>query len=110
MLIRKGTDLFVGYKESEGQPKIVSFEEVYEHIKANYKDKALSLSENFWKNYNELLNYTAMREIGTLQRIYTEERNTLRTILKVYQLPEDLKQYLQDLLENMKIIELCQDM
>ena len=102
VLIKKGTDLFVGYKEPEGKPKIVSFEDVYEHIKASYQDRPLELSESFWKNYNELLNYTAVREIGTLRRSHAEARSMLRTILREYQLSEDLKQYLQDLLENME--------
>ncbi len=106
VLIKKGTDLFVGYKEPEGKPKIVSFEDVYEHIKASYQDRPLELSESFWKNYNELLNYTAVRvkEIRNLRRSHTEARSMLKTILKdkELKLSEDLKEYLQALLENME--------
>jgi superfamily II DNA/RNA helicase len=53
VFIRKGKDLFVGYKDySERQPKTVSFEEVYEKIKATPETERLKMSKDFWSNYN----------------------------------------------------------
>jgi hypothetical protein len=52
VFIRKGKDLFVGYKDyTEELPKIVSFEEVYEKIKATPNTERLERSKDFWSNY-----------------------------------------------------------
>jgi hypothetical protein len=52
--------LFVGYKDySEKQPKAVSFEEVYEKVKATPETEPLDLSESFWHNYSLALNKEA---------------------------------------------------
>lgn len=52
VFIRKGKDLFVGYKDyAERQPKTVSFEEVYEKIKATPETERLKISKDFWSNY-----------------------------------------------------------
>jgi superfamily II DNA or RNA helicase len=52
VFIRKGKDLFVGYKDyAERQPKTLSFEEVYEKIKATAETKGLKVSKDFWSNY-----------------------------------------------------------
>jgi superfamily II DNA or RNA helicase len=52
VFIRKGKDLFVGYKDyAERQPKIVSFEEIYEKIKATPKTERLKRSKDFQSNY-----------------------------------------------------------
>ena len=60
VFVKKGKDLFVGYKDySEKQPKAVSFEEVYEKIKATPETEPLDLSESFWYNYGLALNKEA---------------------------------------------------
>jgi Txe/YoeB family toxin of Txe-Axe toxin-antitoxin module len=60
VFIRKGKDLFVGYKDyTERQPKIVSFEEVYEKIKATPETKKLEISKDFWNNYKIAFNKEA---------------------------------------------------
>jgi superfamily II DNA/RNA helicase len=60
VFVKKGKDLFVGYKDySEKQPKAVSFEEVYEKIKATPETEPLDLSESFWHNYSLALNKEA---------------------------------------------------
>jgi len=52
VFIRKGKDLFVGYKDyAERQPKTASFEEVYEKIKATVETERLKVSKDFWSNY-----------------------------------------------------------
>jgi len=56
VFVKKGKDLFVGYQNYlEKQPKAVSFEEVFEKIKAKENEEKLPLSENFWKYYHFIL-------------------------------------------------------
>jgi superfamily II DNA or RNA helicase len=56
VFIKKGKDLFVGYKDyAQKLPKAITFEEAYEKIKTNYDEKALPLSEEFWTHYNLVL-------------------------------------------------------
>jgi len=56
VFVKKGKDLFVGYQNySEKQPKAVTFEEVFEKIKAQENEEKLPLSENFWKYYHLIL-------------------------------------------------------
>ncbi|WP_299237634.1 helicase-related protein [Sulfurihydrogenibium sp.] len=60
VFIRKGKDLFVGYKDyAEKQPKTVSFEEVYEKIKATAETERLRVSKDFWANYKIVLDKKA---------------------------------------------------
>jgi hypothetical protein len=60
VFIRKGKDLFVGYKDyTERQPKTVSFEEVYEKIKATPETERLKISKDFWSNYKTVLDKKA---------------------------------------------------
>jgi len=57
VFIKKGEDLFVGYKSyDEKKPRAVSFEDVYEKIVAKPEEKALPLSKDFWENYYIVLN------------------------------------------------------
>jgi len=103
VLIRKGTDLFVGYKDPESEAKIVSFNEVYEHLKADYDTKPLPLSENFWKNYNDILNYNTIKNLkDAFHNSQRQARNVLKSILKHYQLSDELREYVQDLLNNIE--------
>jgi len=56
VFVKKGEDLFVGYKSyEEDKPYAVSFEEVYEKIVATGEDQALPLSKAFWNNYIAVL-------------------------------------------------------
>lgn len=103
ILIKKGLDLFVGYKEPVSDPMILNFEEVYEHLKTKYEDKSLPLSEKFWENYNSILDYTPIKELKySEQNSQLQAKNILKTILKNYQLPEELLTFVKDLLENIE--------
>ncbi len=65
VFVKKGKDLFVGYQNySEKQPKAVTFEEVFEKIRAKEDDKRLPLSENFWKFYHLILESSSFEKRG----------------------------------------------
>jgi superfamily II DNA or RNA helicase len=83
VFIRKGKDLFVGYKDyTERQPKTVSFEEVYEKIKATPETERLKVSKDFWSNY----------EIVFDKKAYTKRKSKPRAIEeKALNLLNDLK-------------------
>ncbi|ACI19140.1 helicase-related protein [Dictyoglomus thermophilum] len=85
VFIKKGKDLFVGYKNyEEKQPKSVTFEEVYEKIIAQKEEKALPLSDNFWTNYNLILDQTAYKKYSTSrgQSIKEKAYNMLNFLLQ----------------------------
>ena len=105
VFVKKGKDLFVGYKNyCEKQPSAVSFEEVYEKIKAVPDTPSLPLSENFWENYYRVFEktaYTRFQQRGN--DLAQKALNLLETILNM----EDkrLKQYrkfISNLLEDVR--------
>ncbi|MGB9811054.1 MAG: helicase-related protein [Dictyoglomus turgidum] len=56
VFVKKGKDLFVGYKNyKDKSPQAVSFEKVYEKIKAEKDEEGLNLSDHFWENYHQIL-------------------------------------------------------
>ena len=63
VFIKKGKDLFVGYQDySVNLPKVASFEEVFEKIKATRETKALKVSEKFWDFYPKLVDKKTYQE------------------------------------------------
>ncbi|MCS7163804.1 MAG: hypothetical protein NZ845_02245 [Thermodesulfovibrio sp.] len=85
VFIRKGKDLFVGYKNhKEKQPIASTFEEVYEKIKADYETSALSLSEFFWINYHQVLDKSAYfrKTLTKSNELSNQAFNPLHSILE----------------------------
>jgi len=83
VFIRKGKDMFVGYKDyKERQPKSISFEEAYEKIKANKGEKSLRLSDKFWKNYEIVLDKDAyIRRRSNSSSLESKALNLLQSLL-----------------------------
>ncbi|MCX8034511.1 MAG: SWF/SNF helicase family protein, partial [Thermodesulfovibrio sp.] len=106
VFIRKGKDLFVGYKNyKEKQPIASTFEEVYEKIKADYETPALSLSENFWSNYHQVLDKSAYfkKTPPKANEISTQAFHLLNSILeKSYEQIIPYRKFISDLLEDIK--------
>ena len=60
VFVKKGKDLFVGYKDyTQKLPIATTFEETYEKIKTTAGEKSLPLSEEFWIHYNMVLDKEA---------------------------------------------------
>jgi len=57
IFIKKGKDLFVSYKDySQKHPIATTFEKVYEKIKCLPDENSLTLSDNFWEHYHQMIN------------------------------------------------------
>jgi superfamily II DNA or RNA helicase len=83
VFIRKGKDLFVGYKDyTEKQPKTVSFEEVYEKIKATPETERLKVSKDFWSNYKIVFDKKAYIKRKPKSRTIEEDALNLLNDLK----------------------------
>ena len=102
VFVRKGKDLFVGYKDYlERQPKVVSFEEVYEKIKATPETEALEVSKSFWENYRIVLNKEAyIRRKASPNDIENKAINLLND-LKNREIGE-LKTFVQSLIKDIR--------
>lgn len=85
VFVKKGEDLFVGYKSyEEDKPHAVSFEEVYEKIVAKVEDQALPLSKAFWNNYIAVLeksNYKPYSNYNS-NKLSNKAINLLKTLLQ----------------------------
>ncbi|MDW7998874.1 MAG: helicase-related protein [Thermodesulfovibrio sp.] len=104
VFIKKGKDLFVGYKNyAEKQPIASTFEEVYEKIKADYETSALPLSENFWNNYCQVLDKSAyFRRIPPkANELSTQAFNLLSGILEKESIKHHRK-FISDLIEDIR--------
>lgn len=102
VFIRKGKDLFVGYKDySERQPKTVSFEEVYEKIKANLKTKGLKISKDFWNNYKIVCDKKAYIKRKPRPKATEEKAFNLLNHLKDKDIG-DLKSFVLDLIKDIE--------
>lgn len=110
VFIKKGKDLFVGYKNyEERQPKSVTFEEVYEKIIAQKEEKALPLSDKFWENYNLILDQTAYKKYSTSrgQSIKDKAYNMLNYLLQEEDEEKRIKikpyeKFISDLIEDIR--------
>ena len=102
VFIRRGKDLFVGYKDySQSMPVEVSFEEVYEKIKASPDDESKELSPEFWEHYNQILRglFTTLSPISD-NSLESKARNMVETLLKMEELKEE-REFLNALMEDM---------
>lgn len=108
VFIRKGKDLFVGYKKySERQPVASTFEEVYEKIKAYPETQNIPLSKEFWTNYRMILdkssyfrrtqirsNEISIKAFNMLKSILEKNSNRIKPHEKfISDLAEDIKSY-----------------
>lgn len=86
VLIRKGRDLFVAFaKPEERDYKIVSFEEIYEHIRAEKDTRRLELSQDFWNLYRRILEEEKISEMRLSSRNKRAQAlNVLKTIRDKY--------------------------
>jgi len=106
VFVKKGKDLFVGYKNyHDKQPEAVSFEEVYEKISVAPDEEKLSLSDRFWANYHQVLDRSTYFSHHSTrgQNFGSKAFNLLNTLLK----DDDrrltpYKKFLSDLLEDIK--------
>ena len=102
VFIRRGKDLFVGYKDySQSMPVEVSFEEVYEKIMASPDDESKELSPEFWEHYNQILRelFTTLSPISD-NSLESKARNMVETLLKMEELKEE-REFLNALMEDM---------
>jgi len=108
VFVKKGKDLFVGYKSyDENYPRAVTFEEVYDKIIAEPEDPPLPLSDGFWKNYHIILDKTkykfSLRVNSNPNELSNKAKNLLRTLLGLN--PETLKphyKFISDLIEDLE--------
>ncbi|MGC9081483.1 helicase-related protein, partial [Sulfurihydrogenibium sp.] len=100
VLIRKNNNLFIGYKDySENRPKVVSFEDIYEKIKANKNEKPLEKSDKFWSAYQEIKDYETKKNHRKVNPKDYENQaiNTLETLRE-----KITDQDLIEVIENLK--------
>ncbi len=111
VFVKKGKDLFVGYQNySEKKPRAITFEEVFEKIKAKENEEKLDLSENFWKFYHLILEKSSFK--GTRkdsprslqEQAYMVLKNLTDFSNKSLELAESLKPYLKFLSDIMEDI------
>jgi thymidine kinase len=103
VFIRRGKDLFVGYKDySQSMPLEVSFEEVYEKIKASPEEKGRELSPEFWEHYQKVLSSHSFVIKRAKNENSRESRafNMVSTLLKMDELKEERK-FLNALMEDL---------
>ena len=95
LLIKKGKNLFVNYKSySEDQPLTVSFEEIYEKIKATPEEKPLEKSEKFWEVYEQLKSYEKNKQYKpTANDPEVKARNMLKSLLSKPEIQNNEKVY-----------------
>lgn len=105
-LVKKGKDLFVGYKNyKDKSPQVVSFEKVYEKIKADKDEERLNLSEYFWENYNQILekeNFLKHHREASNDS-WSKAYNLLKTLLeRKDERLEPYKKFISDILEDIR--------
>jgi superfamily II DNA or RNA helicase/HKD family nuclease len=103
VFIRRGKDLFVGYKDySQSMPVEVSFEEVYEKIKASPEEKGRELSPEFWEHYQKVLTSPSfvIKRARSENSLESKAFNMVSTLLKMDELKEERK-FLNALMEDL---------
>ena len=103
VFIRRGKDLFVGYKDySQSMPLEVSFEEVYEKIKASPEEKGRELSPEFWEHYQKVLSSHSfvIKRAKNENSLESKAFNMVSTLLKMDELKEERK-FLNALMEDL---------
>lgn len=104
VFVKKGKDLFVGYKSYDAkQPLAVTFEEVYEKIKVSPVEPSLTLTDNFWNHYHQVLDKSAYskKTPPKANELSTKAYNLLNTLLEKEEL-KPYKKFISDLLEDIK--------
>lgn len=106
VFVKKGKDLFVGYKNyKDKSPQVVSFEKVYEKIKADKDEERLNLSEYFWENYNQILekeNFLKHHREASNDS-WSKAYNLLKTLLeRKDERLEPYKKFISDILEDIR--------
>ncbi len=106
LLIKKGKNLFINYKKySDEKPITVSYEEIYEKLKADKEEKPLEKSENFWKVYEELKNYRNSEHYRTTTNDpEVKARNMLKSLLQEPQIQnnEELQTFIKNLIKDIE--------
>lgn len=86
VFIKKNKDLFVGYKDyTEKQPVSKTFEEVYEKVIAKKDAEKLQLSEDFWRNYQAILDKNAYKRFYSSRGRSVKDKayNLLNSLLQI---------------------------
>ncbi len=107
VFIKRGKDLFVGYKNYKinKDPIYLTFEDVYEKIKAEKNTPKIQLSEKFWESYQQILNKS---EHILRIKTYAQSRemkafNLLNYILRMDdERLKEHKKFISDLIEDIR--------
>ena len=104
VFVRKGNDLFVArHSYSDRLPKVTSFEEVHESIKAEPDTPRLEWSENFWKSYYLILDKHFEKPYIKKGRGLGEKAyNLLQEIIKIEDPLRPYKKFISDLIEDLR--------
>jgi len=105
VFIKKGKDLFVGYKDyTQKLPVATTFEEVFEKIKATPHEKAHPLSEEFWDHYNRVLEKAYSKNtIPHSNNLSRKAQNLLSSLLqKEDDKTKPLRPFISNLIEDIR--------
>jgi len=83
VFIRKGLGFFIrGIIEENNKVEDLIFEDAYKHIECSINEKILTLSNNFWDNYEEIKHYKEpFHSVTSEQSIERKATNNLKYIL-----------------------------
>jgi len=106
VFVKKGKDLFVGYKDyTQKLPIATTFEETYEKIKTTAKEKSLPLSEEFWIHYNMVLDKEAYSR-NTIPRSNDLSQKAYNLLNSLLHLQDDkikpLRPFISNLIEDIR--------
>ncbi|MGC8872611.1 MAG: helicase-related protein [Caldimicrobium sp.] len=105
VFIKKGKELFVGYKDHNAKaPITTTFEEVFEKIKAHPNEKELPLSAKFWEAYQEILKKSFFKKMypGTSSKdLFVSSMRVLKLIYELsYEELNRYKSFIAELIED----------
>ncbi|MFN3599152.1 MAG: helicase-related protein [Aquificaceae bacterium] len=98
VVVKSGADLYVIRHNGEKAER-VSFEEVYESIRAQENTPKLSLSKDFWEKYKEALDELKEVKSAVSQNPYY---NLLNSIRKKRPLTEEERAFIESLITDIK--------
>lgn len=107
VFIRKGKDIFVGYKDyqHDSAPMTITFQNAYDKIVAAPDTPSLPLSNNFWNSYHQILeNYSNFElDARSGQSLESKALSNLKTILeKQHEKLAPFKKFISDLIEDIQ--------
>ena len=105
VFIIKGKDFFVGYKDySKKYTTATTFEEVFEKIKTTPYEKSLPLSDQFWENYEKILEKEAyINKIPNLNDISEKVKNLLSYLIRMDdEKIKPLKPFIENLIKDIR--------